>query len=179
MNRPDLRGPVAIIDAVRLHPAPVRVNIQAFFQRWNRSLMAIAPLTNAARNTDGFELPTKIKPFGIDKLIRITNLTSKANGVASNGGSIRPGGFGNIARQTEITHAVGRFGKLTQKAAGRLKRLMHVPQGAGPAETRELKARRGMAFGDRACLVNPNKKEWHAFGTGTLQCGKSVPDLFD
>ena len=144
---------------------------QLALQRRHRSLMAIRPLANPAGNPDGLEraVAGEVQTIRIDQRACVFDLASQCNRVAPHRGAEMAAGFRHVPRQRNITHPVRRFRQLAQEPARRLERAVHVLQRTGPAEPGKLQPRGRMAFGDRSRLIDPDKEERDALGSGALQ----------
>ena len=141
--------------------------------------MAIRAFANPAGNADRLEPAFQIQPVGIDHRGGVDDLAAKPDGKAAHRRKKGAAGLGHVARKAKIAHTVGGFGQLAQEMAGGLEGPVHVPQRAGPAKAGKLQAGGRVALGDGARLINADKEKRNAFGSGALQCGKPVRDLFD
>src|SRR6056297_3425844 len=143
--------------------------------------MTLGPLADAARYPDGLEGAGigHIEIIRIDQLARVLDLAAERDGKAPHRRAETAPRLADIAGQADIAHPVRRLGQLPQEPPRRLEGAMHVPQRTGPAEPRELQAGGGMALGDRAGLIDPDKEERDPLGAGTLQRRQAVADLLD
>src|SRR3546814_19807759 len=78
-----------------------------------------------------------------------------------------------------IARPVGGLGQLHHNAVGNSHCLMHDPERASAAESREFQSRCRMPLGDIACHVHAAEKERRSAFFWTLQCRQAVGGLFE
>jgi hypothetical protein len=113
----------------------------------------------------------------IDELAGVFGLATQRHGVAARSAVVGAARLHQSLGHRDIAHPVGRLGQLDQDSVGDRHRLMHDPQGAGPAEPGELQPGGGMALGDIASHVDPAEEERHPAGVLALQRRETVAGL--
>ena len=76
----------------------------------------------------------------------------------------------------QVGAAVGHVRQLAHDAPWGGESVVHVPQGAGAADVREVEAGGGLTFGDVSGAVNTHEGERDAAQVGALQRGQPMAD---
>ena len=151
------------------------------FQRRHRALMTVLAGTDPAGDPDRFEriVVGRIQSISIHKLRRMANFTAETYRETAHRRTEPARRFRNVAGDRDIAYAVWRLDQLSQKAARRLKRAVHIPKRTRSTKACELQACGAVALGDGSGLIDAYEEERHAFGTGALQGRETMRHLFD
>ena len=132
--------------------------------------MAAVTLANPARDTDRFKrvCAADIKPIRIDQRAGMRDLAPQRDRKARDWCAKASGRFGDVSRDRNLAHTIGRFGQLAQELPRCFKGTVYIPKRASATKAGKLQPRRGMAFGDGASLIDAHEKERHPICAGAL-----------